>query len=122
MAGGPGAEIGRAIRSLFDEGTLAGQSDAQFLERFVDRRDDRAFAALVDRHGPMVRGTCRAVLGDDHEVDDAFQATFLVLAQKAGSIRSGVALGAWLARVAARIARRAARDAARRRALMRSEA
>jgi RNA polymerase sigma factor (sigma-70 family) len=99
-------------------GSVAGLSDGQLLDRFVSRRDEAAFAALVERHGPMVLGVCRGVLRDGHDAEDAFQATFLALARKAGSIR-GASVGAWLYRVACRVARRANAGAARRRALER---
>ena len=75
------------IERLFGAGTFAGLADAQLLERFLDRRDELAFAALVERHGRMVLGTCRSVLRDPHDAEDAFQAVFLVLFRKAGSIR-----------------------------------
>ena len=65
----------------------AGLSDGQLLDCFVARREAAAFAALVRRHGPMVLGVCRRVLGDWHAAEDAFQATFLVLVRKADSIR-----------------------------------
>ena len=71
---------------LFDGGSVAGLSDRQLLERFVAGRDpagEAAFAALVARHGPMVLGVCRQLLGDRHHAEDAFQAVFLVLARKA---------------------------------------
>ncbi len=61
--------------------------DRQLLERFAAHRDEAAFAALLKRHGPMVLGACQSVLHNLHDTEDAFQATFLVLARKAGSIR-----------------------------------
>ena len=77
------------IERLFGAGTFTGLGDAQLLERFLDRRDDTAFAALIERHGRMVLGTCRSVLRDPHDAEDAFQAVFLVLFRKASSIRAG---------------------------------
>jgi RNA polymerase sigma factor (sigma-70 family) len=103
------------IQSLFDEGTCTGLSDARLLERFVTRDDEVAFAAMVERHGDLVRNTCQAVLKDPDAAADAFQATFVLLFRKAGSIRGGDALGAWLHRVAYRTALQARSDAARRR-------
>jgi RNA polymerase sigma factor (sigma-70 family) len=90
-------------------------ADRELLERFVTARDGAAFAALVQRHGPMVLGVCRRLLHDAHEAEDAFQATFLVLVSKARSIGRPQLLGAWLHGVAYRTAARA-RQAARRRA------
>ena len=104
------------MHRLFDGGTLAGQGDGQLLEAFVGQGDEAAFAGLVTRHGPMVLGTCRAVLRDPDAAEDVFQATFLVLARKAGSVRGRDALGGWLHRVAFRAAVQANRAAARRRA------
>jgi RNA polymerase sigma factor (sigma-70 family) len=103
------------IQRLFDEGTLTGLTDAQLLERFLGRREEGAFAALVARHGPMVRAVCRGVLRDQNDAEDAFQATFLVLFRKAGGLRSAGSVGSWLYRVAYRIAMRANAVAARRR-------
>ncbi len=110
----PGMAL-QQIQRLFDEGTLLGLTDAQLLERFLDRRDEGAFAALVARHGPMVLAVCRGVLKDQSDAEDAFQATFLVLFRKAGGLKSAGSLGSWLYRVAYRIAIRANAVAARRR-------
>jgi RNA polymerase sigma factor (sigma-70 family) len=90
-------------------------TDAQLLQRFVTGRDESAFAELVGRHGRMVLGVCRQVLSQRQDAEDAFQATFLVLARKAGSVRQGAALPAWLYGVAHRIAVNARRAAGRRR-------
>jgi len=81
-------------------------TDVALLRRFVDARDEAAFAELVHRHGPMVRATCRRVLGEGPDVDDAFQAVFVVLARKAKGVR-GVLLGPWMHTVAVRTAGRA---------------
>ena len=111
----------RHLRDLFGDGTAVGLGDAQLLDRYTDSRDEAAFAALVARHGPMVLATCRAILKHEHDVEDAFQATFLVLARKSRSVRSGDALGGWLHRVAYRASIRA-RGAARRRRHREAEA
>jgi RNA polymerase sigma factor (sigma-70 family) len=92
------------LRDLFGGGTAVGLSDADLLRRYAASRDGPAFEALLARHGPMVASTCRAVLRDEHDAEDAFQATFLILARKAGSIRATDALGGWLHRVAYRAA------------------
>jgi RNA polymerase sigma factor (sigma-70 family) len=98
----------RQIESLFDGGSVAGMTDRQLLERFIARRDpagEAAFAALVTRHGPMVLDVCRSITGDLHHAEDAFQAVFLVLARRAGSVRDPDLLGNWLYGVALRTAR-----------------
>src|SRR5262249_32295846 len=77
------------------------------LERFVEQRDQGAFAALVERHGPQIFGLCRRVLQHQQDAEDAFQATFLVLARKAGSLSKRESVGSWLYAVAYRIARQA---------------
>jgi RNA polymerase sigma factor (sigma-70 family) len=112
------AHLGHILRHLC---RLAGApasaawSDNRLLQRFAADRDEAAFAALLERHGPMVLGVCRRVLGHEHDAEDAFQATFLVLARKAGSIRAGGSVGGWLYEVAHHIAVRARSDATRRR-------
>ena len=107
------------IQSLLVAGTASGIRDRQLLERFVAHRDDvgeAAFAALVHRHGPMVLKVCGQLLGNAHAAEDAFQATFLVLARRAGQIREPERLGPWLHGVACRVAHeaRAGFDASRR--------
>jgi RNA polymerase sigma factor (sigma-70 family) len=115
MASGHNGVVLREVHRLFGEGTVAGLSEGQLLERFLARRDEVAFEALVARHGPMVLGVCRGVLRDPHEAEDAFQATFLVLIRKAGTIRRGDSLGPWLYRIARRVAVRASAGGSRRR-------
>jgi RNA polymerase sigma factor (sigma-70 family) len=118
-AGGFG-NIGASLRTIFSIGTQSGLTDGQLLERFAQGRvgmpeSEAAFTALVERHGPMVLGVCRAVLRDRHDAEDACQATFLVLAQRAGLIRRRNSVASWLYGVARRVALRARREAARRR-------
>jgi len=115
MTSGHYGSVLRHINRLFNVGTVTGLSEGQLLERFVARRDEAAFEALVARHGPMVLGVCRQVLRDSHEAEDAFQATFLVLVRKAGSLRQRHLLGNWLYGVAYRVAMRARANSARRR-------
>src|SRR5437016_461634 len=82
-------------------------SDGQLLQRFITRRDETAFTALVQRHGPMVLAVCRRVLHDPHHAEDAFQATFLTLVKKAAAIGQPELLANWLYGVAYRTARKA---------------
>jgi RNA polymerase sigma factor (sigma-70 family) len=92
-----------------------GLTDPQLLDRFTRHQDEQAFAELVRRHGPMVLLVCRRVLRHEQDAEDAFQATFLVLARKAASIRQRDAVGSWLHQVAHRLALRARASADRRR-------
>jgi RNA polymerase sigma factor (sigma-70 family) len=97
------------------------QSDEQLLEQFLTAKRDQAesaFEALMTRHGPMVMGVCRHSVNQQQDAEDAFQATFLTLARKAGSIRDRRVLGPWLHSVACRIAARTRELAARRRSLV----
>src|SRR5215213_327938 len=89
------------VRSLIDHvrRVVSPEGDGELLGRFVDRRDERALAALVERHGPMVWGVCRRLLSH-HDAEDAFQATFIVLVRKAGSIRPMEMVANWLYGVA----------------------
>src|SRR6476619_964443 len=105
----------RQIKRLFADGVISGLPDAQLLERFIEQRDPGAFEALVARHGPMVLSVCCGILRDPNDAEDAFQATFLVMVKKAGSIRGSDTLGGWLHRVARRVAIQANAAAARRR-------
>ena len=106
------------MEDLLETGSVAGLSDGDLLERFAARRDDAAeaaFAALVSRHGPMVRGVCRRLLADPHDAEDAFQATFLILARKAGAIRRPERLASWLYGTAYRVSRKLKVQSARHR-------
>ncbi len=102
------------LDQVFNHGTIVGLDDDKLLKRFVVERDEVAFAALVARHGRMVLGVCRRILHDEHDVEDAFQATFLVLINRAKAIRDGGLLGHWIYGVAHRVAVRARANAARR--------
>jgi RNA polymerase sigma factor (sigma-70 family) len=105
-------DVVQKVRRLVIGGEAA-PPDGELLQAFVDRRDERAFAGLVERHGAMVFAICQGVLRNCHDAEDAFQATFLVLAHKARSIRRHASLGSWLHGVALRVARKALTAAAR---------
>lgn len=107
-------DVPRQLERAFNGGTVAGLSEGKLLDRFASGRDEAAFAALVALHGPMVLGVCRRALRNEHDVEDAFQATFLVLVRRAGAIRDGDLMGHWLYGVAHRVAVRARANAARR--------
>lgn len=98
--------IGQQLRRLTAASSAGALTDAQLLRRVVELRDEAAFEVLVWRNGPLVLGVCRKLLGQEQDAEDAFQATFLVLARKAASIGKGGSLAAWPHQVACRIARR----------------
>src|SRR5262245_60810756 len=94
----------RGIRKLLNPTAGDQTTDSALLVRFVSAHDEGAFGALVQRHGPMVWGVCRRVARDAHAAEDAFQATWLVLTRRAGSLRNAGSLPGWLHRVAYRLA------------------
>ncbi len=105
----------RDLHTLFEVGSVGGLSDGQVLDRFVARREEAVFEVIIHRHGPMVWGVCRRVLRDHHDAEDAFQATFLVLARKAASVKPREKVGNWLYGVAYQTAMKARSTRARRR-------
>ncbi len=115
MAVGQLSTVIQRLRCLFNQGATEA-TDESLLESFLKQRDEAAFEALVRRHGPMVLGVCRRILGNVHDAEDAFQATFLVLVRKAASIRPRSMVGNWLYGVACRTALDARRAAAKRKA------
>ncbi len=121
MAVNPTRAAPKLLGTLFRSGSLTGMGDRELLECFAarlhesDEAAELAFATLLERHGPMVIRVCRAVLGDRHEAEDAFQAAFLVLASRAASIKSGGSVASWLHGVALRVALSARSKAIRRR-------
>ena len=103
MASPSVGEIGRQLGRLFSAGSAVGLTDGELIERFTDGRGDSAEAAfetILARHGGLVWTVCRQVLGDAHAAEDAFQATFLVLARRAASIRKTASLASWRSRLA----------------------
>jgi len=112
------SKVLRYIGAIFSEGVAAELTDRQLLERFASRANESAelaFTALVERHGRMVLRVCQAALRDEHDAQDAFQAVFLVLVQKAGSLWVRDSLGPWLHGVALRVSASARDSAIRRR-------
>src|SRR5688572_7620134 len=106
--------VRRLARAMAAEG-LDGQTDRQLVERLSADPDEVVFEALVRRHGPMVYRVCWRVLQHAEDAEDAFQATFLLLAQKLGTLRKKESLASWLHGVAHRVALDARKQAARRR-------
>jgi RNA polymerase sigma factor (sigma-70 family) len=118
VAKSPGRGVMRNIQALFTHGAIGDLDDEQLLDRFISAHaefSELAFEVLMDRHGPMVLRVCREILRDGHDAEDAFQATFLVLARKAASIRERTSVASWLHGVARRVASRARSAACRRR-------
>ncbi len=110
----------KGLETLYNLGAVGNLTDGQLLEWFVAGRGageaaEAGFTALVDRHGPMVLRVCRQTLGDTHDAQDAFQATFLILVRKAGSVRKRDSVASWLHGIARRVALRAKSDRSRRR-------
>jgi DNA-directed RNA polymerase specialized sigma24 family protein len=103
------------IREMVATQQARESSDAELVAAFVEERDQAAFAEMVRRHGPLVLRVCRLVLGHLQDAEDAYQATFLLLARNCGSIRQKDSLAEWLHGVAYRVARNARRGTARRR-------
>src|SRR5262245_30971739 len=98
MGTAPMETLLRCVRRTMAAADAARRNDAQLLTAFLTFVDEAAFRTLLARHGPLVLGACRQVLRREADVEDAFQATFLVLLRKADSIREGQALGGWLFR------------------------
>ena len=118
MATGRRGEVLKGFRTLFEVGSISGLSDAELLDRSSTAGGataELAFAALVERHGPMVLRVCRKALGDPHDAHDAFQSTFLVLARKAEAIRDRRSVASFLHGVALRVAASSRAAEARRR-------
>ena len=114
------AVVGHELDRLFALGAAGTMTDAQLIEVFLgadERSAALAFEAIVERHGPRVLRTCRSVLREFHAAEDAFQATFLVLARRAHSLGSPELLGNWLQGVAIRTATKARALAAKQRRL-----
>src|SRR5436305_12185526 len=119
MAGGSlSSDIRNRLDALLTFGVIGDLSDGQLIQQFLTAKqgaDQVAFSALVERHGPMVLSVCRQILGKSHDAEDAFQAVFLILARKAGSVHKVDSLASWLHGVALRVAVRAKAVAVRRR-------
>ena len=114
MTKGPLGNLIQAVRKFARSEPADVLNDGQLLTRFLKDRDETSFQALVQRHGPSVLSLCRRMLGDAHLAEDAFQATFLVLARRAGAITRHESLGSWLYGVAYRVALKARQGASRR--------
>ena len=125
MRRGFGQSLSQRVDALWGGGAVAGLTDGQLLERFASGQgasSELAFAALVEKHGPMVRRVCHRILRDAHESEDALQATLLVLALRGRSLWVRDSVGPWLHRVAIRVAVRARARMQRRRAAERRAA
>ncbi len=105
-----GIEVAGGLQSLVQSGSLVGLCEEELLARFIEGKDARAFKAIIDRHGPVVLAVCRHLLSDPNDLEDAFQATFLILIRKGGTIRRPASLASWLHGVAHRTAARLRRS------------
>src|SRR5215469_8257649 len=99
------------IRRMAAGQPLRQMSDSELIAQFVGQHDEAAFRVLMDRYGPMVLRVCKRILGNDHDAEDAYQATFVVLTSKAGAQRWKESVGAWLHGVAVSVASNAKRAA-----------
>src|SRR5262245_3750714 len=122
MASGPLSSFIANLRRAVAPHVGTGLGDAELLERWARHGDEAAFEVLLWRHGPLVLSVCRRLLRNPADVEDAFQATFLVLVKKAASVRRGAVLAGWLYRVAYRVALRLRAAAAKRTTLEAGEA
>jgi DNA-directed RNA polymerase specialized sigma24 family protein len=110
MCSGSSRQLVKQLQTLYQFGVVGSFSDEQLLARYLGRRDaaaEEAFAELVQRHGPMVLAACRRILGDAHAAEDAFQATFLILAREGAKVVRREKVASWLYVVAVRAAREA---------------
>src|SRR5713226_1442337 len=110
------ASVLQQLRTMVHVAAYEDTSDRELLERFLAQREEAAFVALIERHGPMVLHVCRRIQANEHDAEDVFQATFLLLARKAGSIRKPEAVASWLHGVAHRLAVEAKKQGTRRQA------
>ncbi len=117
MAKGQLSSVFQRLRQIIDRSGTDDLTDGELLRRFAAQRDEAVFAAILERHGPMVLGVCRRILSRAHDIEDAFQATFLVLIRKARTLRQPELLSNWLHGVAYRTALMAKSTTARRRRL-----
>ncbi|MBI1918106.1 MAG: sigma-70 family RNA polymerase sigma factor [Planctomycetes bacterium] len=115
MANAQLAPVLRHIGRMVDPQATKDLTDAELLERYTAQHDEAAFTTILHRYGRLVLARCRRVLHHEQNAEDAFQATFLILARKAASIRKRDALASWLYRVASHIAMKAKKEASRRR-------
>src|SRR5437870_9544054 len=113
MATGPLHVVLRHVRKLAGSQATGEVTDGHLLERFITQRDEAAFELLVRRHERMVWSVCRRLLAHFHDAEDAFQAAFVVLARKAGTVARRESVGCWLYQVAYRVALRARANRAR---------
>src|SRR5258708_6400246 len=117
MPNAPLQRVANYLTKLSSRHLAETLSDRDLLDRFVAAHDEAAFVAIVGRHGPLVRAVCRRVLRQEADADDAFQATFLILLRKAGSIAKRESLASWLHGVAHRVSLRAKANFVRERRL-----